>query len=190
MSNQKGVVPKLITSKDTIKLPKLHIHQITNQLSTRRDSLNQMRIATQDDDELALLKYTMTHGWPSTIREVPSEIKLYWTFREELTMEDGIVEKGTWIVVPHKKCQVTLHEGLLGLGKCKLRAKDTVYWPGLNDRLEKLVLNYELCLKFSNSKCKQSQLHKKIPSCVQAFFNGRCTCCKSMQASIFRVWLA
>ena len=36
--------------KDTIKLPKLHIHQITNQLSVRSDSLNQMRIATQEDD--------------------------------------------------------------------------------------------------------------------------------------------
>ena len=107
--------------KDTITLPKLHIHQITNQLSTRSDSLNQMRIAFQEDDDLALRRHTITHGWPSTIREVPSEIQLYWTFREELTIEDGIIFKGTWIVVPHKKCQATLqliHEGYLGLGKC------------------------------------------------------------------------
>ena len=59
-------------------------------------------------------------------------------------MEDGIVLKDTWIVIPHNKCQATLqfiHEGHLGLGKCKLRAKDTVHWPGLNDQLENLVLN-------------------------------------------------
>ena len=46
------------------------------------------------------------------------------------------------IVVPHKKHQGTvqlIHEGHLGLGKCKLRAKDTVYWSGLNDQFEKLV---------------------------------------------------
>ena len=48
--------------KDTIKLPKLHIHQIINQLSARSDSLNQMIIATQEDDELAVLKHTITHG--------------------------------------------------------------------------------------------------------------------------------
>ena len=60
--------------KDTIKLPKLYIHQITSQLSARNDSLNQMRNATQEDDELGLLKHTITHGWLSTIREVPSEI--------------------------------------------------------------------------------------------------------------------
>ena len=61
--------------KDTIKIPKLHLHQITNQLSARSDNLNQMRIATQEVDELALLKHTINHGWPSTIREVPSEIQ-------------------------------------------------------------------------------------------------------------------
>ena len=80
--------------KDTIKLPKLHIHQITNQLSARSDSLNQMRIATQEDDELKLLKHTITHGWSSTIMEVPSKIQSYWTFREELTVEHVIVSKG------------------------------------------------------------------------------------------------
>ena len=47
--------------KDTIRLPKLHIHQITNQLSSRSNSLTQMRIATPEDDELALLKYTIMH---------------------------------------------------------------------------------------------------------------------------------
>ena len=73
-------------------------------------------------------------------------------------MEDGLVLKGTHIVIPHKKYQATLnyiHEGHLGLNKCKLRAKDTVCWPGLNDQLEKLVYNCEMCLKYSHSKCKQ-----------------------------------
>ena len=143
--------------KDTIKLPKLKFHQITSQLSTRSDSLNQMRIATQEKDELALLKHTIMYGWPNTIREVPSEIQPYWTFRKELTIEYGIVLKGTQIVVPHKKHKATLqltHEGHLGLGKCKLRAKDTVYWSDLNDQLGELNLNCELCLRYSHSKCK------------------------------------
>ena len=84
-------------------------------------------------------------------------------------MEDGIVLKGTPIVIPHKKHQAMLnliHKGHLGLNKCKLRAKDTVYWPGLNEQLEKLVLNCELCLKYSFSKHKQKSsqsLGQEIP---------------------------
>ena len=81
--------------KDSVKLSKLHLYQITNQLCTRSDSLTQIRIATQEGDELALLKYIITQGWPSTIKEVPNVLQLYWTFREELMVEDGIVLKGT-----------------------------------------------------------------------------------------------
>ena len=113
----------LSCQKDNVKLPKLHIHQITSQFNARSDSLNDIRVATQEDDELALLKHTIMHGWPSSIREVPSEIQPYWTFREELTVEDGIVLKGTHIVIPHMKCHATLqliHKGHLGIGKCKI----------------------------------------------------------------------
>ena len=60
-------------------------------------------------------------------------------------------------MVPYKKCQTTLqliNEGHLGLGRYKLRVKDTVYWPGLTDQLQKLILNCKLCLKCLQSKCK------------------------------------
>ena len=63
-------------------------------------------------------------------KELPSEIQPYWTFRDELTIEDGPILKGTRIVVPSTK-QVEIlkliHESHLGLAKCKLRAKETVY---------------------------------------------------------------
>ena len=143
--------------KDTIKLPKLHMNQITKQLLARSDSLQQLRVATQADDELAILKHTIMQGWPKTIKQVPPELQPYWTFREELTIEDGLILKGARIVIPNKQCQAILkqlHKGHLGLNKCKLRAKETVYWPGLNTELENLVLNCELCLKYSTAKCK------------------------------------
>ena len=112
----------------------------------------------QEGDVLALLKYTITQGWPSSIKEVPSELQHYWTYREELTVEDGLLLKGTRIIIPSKKCESILkliHEVHLGLSKCKLHGKETVYWPGLNDQLEQLVLNCELCLKCSKFKCKK-----------------------------------
>ena len=53
--------------KDTIKLPKHHLYQITNQPCTR------------------------IQGWPSSIKQVPQVLQPYWTFREELTVEDGLI---------------------------------------------------------------------------------------------------
>ena len=52
---------------NSIKLPKLQVHQITSNLNARSDSLQEIRIAMQEDDQLALLKHTITHGWPNTI---------------------------------------------------------------------------------------------------------------------------
>ena len=104
-----------------------------------------------------MLKHIIHHGWPKTVKEVPQEIQKYWTFREELTIEDGLILKGTCIVIPEGMREGILkqiHEGHLGLNKCQMRAKETVYWPGLNDQLEKLILNCQLCLKYSRSKNK------------------------------------
>ena len=60
-------------------------------------------------------------------------------------------------MIPTKQCKAIfklLHEGHLGLNKCKLRAKETVYWHGPDDQLEDLLLNCDLCLKYSKAKCK------------------------------------
>ena len=87
--------------------------------------MNQIRITTQEDDELALLKHVITQGWPSTIKDIPNVLQPFWTFREELMIEDSIVLKDTQIVVPTKKHEAVLkliHEGHLGLNKWKLRA--------------------------------------------------------------------
>ena len=152
--------------KDSISLPKLQVNQITSQLKARNDSLHRLRLATQADNYLAILKHIIQQGWPKTVKEVPQEIQKYWTFREELTIEDGLILKGTCIVIPDKMREDILkqiHEGHLGLNKCQMRVKETVYWPGLNDQLENLILNCQLCLKYSKSKNKKYSTHSSRP---------------------------
>ena len=143
--------------QDKIKLPRLKVHLLTTRLSATSDKLQQIRQATQDDDTMALLKHTITFGWPHTVQELPKEFQAYWTFREEMTVEDGLILKATRIVIPPRMRESTLqqlHEGHLGFTKCYNRAKQTVYWPNLRKELEELVLNCQLCLKHSQAKCK------------------------------------
>ena len=104
-----------------------------------------------------ILKHIIQQGWPKTIKEVPIEVQKYLTFCEELMIEYGLILKGMRIIIPDKKREEILnliHEGHLGLNKCKLRAKETVYWLGINEQLEQLILNCQLCLKYSRSKDK------------------------------------
>ena len=69
--------------KDTIKLPKLHFYQITNQLCTGSDSLIQLRVSTQADDELAFLKLTTMQGWLSSTKHVPPSFAAKLDFQRD-----------------------------------------------------------------------------------------------------------
>ena len=102
--------------------------------------LNQFCTESTHDEELSLLRYIVQCGWPQDICEVPKEIQPYWTFHEELTIEDGILLKGTHIIVSHSLHQEMiqlLHTGHLRLEKCLNRVKQSMYWPGLYEELKR-----------------------------------------------------
>ena len=106
--------------------------------------------------------------WPQNIHEDPKEIQPYWVFREALTIEYGILLKGTCIIVPHnlhQEMMQLLYTGHLGLDKCLNRAKQSIYWPGLYEELKELVTNCTTCLKFNLKRpnyvsIKQHARHK------------------------------
>ena len=146
---------RLGCQKDKIQLPKLKIHAITRQLPATADRLNQFHTETAHDEKLALLKHIVQNAWPQDICDLPKEIQPYWTFHEEMTIEDGLLLKGTCIIVPHTlhpEMIQLLHTGHLGLEKCLNRAKQSMYWPGLYEELKDLVTNCTTCLKFSLQK--------------------------------------
>ena len=157
---------RLGNQQDAIKLPKLHVYHISHQLPARSNSLQ----ATQTDNELALLKHTIMTSWPANIKEIPQILHPYCTFHEEPTIEDGLILKGTCIIIPTTKREAILrqiHNSHLGFTKCKLHAKQAVYWPGLNEQLEQLILNCQLCLKYSRSKKKTDEcftLGQEVPT--------------------------
>ena len=81
-------------AEDTIKLPILQVNQITAYARCTQDRIDRLQQSTVKDDTLALLKHTAQHSWPQTITESPPELRPYWTSREEISIEDGILLKG------------------------------------------------------------------------------------------------
>ena len=107
---------------DTIQLPILQVHQITNNLRCTAGQLQQLHEKTAQDDNLALLKHVVHLGWPEKIQELSAELHPYWTFHKELTIEGGLVLKNNRTVIPGSECDDILkqiHHGHLGIQKVR-----------------------------------------------------------------------
>ena len=95
---------------DTIQLPILQVHQITNNLRCTVDRLQQLHEKTAQYDTLALFKHVVHPGWPEKIQELPVELHPYWTFHKELSIKDGLVLKNNRIVIPSSECDDILKQ--------------------------------------------------------------------------------
>ena len=56
-----------------------------------------------------------------------------------------------------------IHEGHMGIEKCKRRARQTIYWPHINNQIEQLVGNCEECRKLLPSKPAEPLLNHPLP---------------------------
>ncbi|XP_051916322.1 uncharacterized protein K02A2.6-like [Hippocampus zosterae] len=99
--------------------------------------------------EKEALMQLCTEGWPEHGPNEPA-LRLYRADHAFLTVHDGILLKGQRLVIPptmRNDVLAKLHEGHQGVVKCRQRARQSVWWPGLSQQLNELVLNCRTCCK-------------------------------------------
>ena len=102
----------------------------------------------QDKDTVShTLKRYCKEGWPDKF-SIQTTFRPYLPFSGELTVNEGLLLYGCRIVIPvslRAEILNKLHEGHLGLTKCRERAKQSVWWPGLSKDLTQLIENCDVC---------------------------------------------
>ena len=104
--------------------------------------LNDIRIATDSDSTLQQLKQMILQGWPTHKSAVPSDIAVFFDYRDELTIQDGIVLRGNRVVIPvslRNDMKQRVHAGHLGINSCLQRARKLIYWPGMSCDIHQYV---------------------------------------------------
>ena len=69
---------------------------------------------------------------------VPGVIKPYWSERGELTLIKGLMSKGSRLLIPSSMRMDVLdklHQGHLGITKCRERAKQSMLWSGISTQI-------------------------------------------------------
>ena len=108
---------------------------------------------------LKLLAKTVHEGWPKTIKDCPCSIQSYWYFRDQITCEDGIIYKGTRLIIPKSERASTLkvlHMGHYAVDKMSLRARETVYWPGISKDIRHTYHHCHICAKFARTQQRET----------------------------------
>ena len=79
-----------------------------NTLATK-SRLEQIKEEAATDPGLKKVKKCAIEGWPNNKDSIPNEAKPYWSFREELSIINGIVFKGErlwlYLKLQGRKCQ-------------------------------------------------------------------------------------
>uniref|UniRef100_A0A8C7YWC8 Gypsy retrotransposon integrase-like protein 1 n=1 Tax=Oryzias sinensis TaxID=183150 RepID=A0A8C7YWC8_9TELE len=136
-------------------------------LPISEQSLNAIRVATEQDATLQTLQQTISKGWPNEKCKVPSQVRLYFSFKEELSFQDGIIFRGERAIVPdslRKEIIQRIHSSHLGVEGCLRRARECVYWPGMTEQIKTHVAKCEICRSLDVKQQRETLLPHEMPN--------------------------
>ena len=144
-----------------------YVHAIIENMPVSDEKLSEIKEQTLHDTDLQELQQVIMRGWPNNKANLECKVQEYWDSRDELTVVDGIILKGDRIVIPktlRTEMMTKLHLGHFGIEKTKRRARDILYWPGMNAQIMDMVSKCEICQRNKNPKQqKEPLINHQIP---------------------------
>ena len=135
--------------KNSEKEADAYVRLVIQSLPSTEKRLQEIK-ALQEEDEVCkqLIRYCK-EGWPER-SNLKGAVKPYFSVASELTAQEGMLVRGSRIVVPttlRLEMLDRLHAGHQGITKCRERAQQSMWWPGLNKQLESLIQSCSKCCK-------------------------------------------
>ncbi|XP_030853177.1 uncharacterized protein K02A2.6-like [Strongylocentrotus purpuratus] len=139
---------------------------IVETLSMGEERVKQLQSHTNNDEVLQTVKKVIHKGWPEQKAEVPEAAKSYFNIRDELSVQDGLVFRGERVVIPitlRKEMKETLHTSHLGIEGTLRRAREIIYWPGMNADVKQFIQTCEACRMYEQQNQKETLMPHDIP---------------------------
>ncbi|XP_017888063.1 uncharacterized protein K02A2.6-like [Ceratina calcarata] len=125
----------------------LHVKVVVDSLPATECMLERIKTEQECDHVCKSLKKYCMHGWPER-GKLSNELRPYYPFKENVSYAEGYVLYNSRLVIP-PSLQLDIinkvHQGHLGMGKCRERAKQSVWWLGLSTQSKNLIENCPRC---------------------------------------------
>ena len=129
-----------------------HVNMVYKTLPASKGQLENMARETEKDGVLKAVMDCIQNGWRA------GRCMAYAQFKEELCIVNGLVLKGTRIVIPSSMrldMLAKIHVGHMGTEKQKRLARDLMYWPGMNGDIDRAVQRCSACQKYRPQQRKE-----------------------------------
>ncbi|UYV76611.1 hypothetical protein LAZ67_14001442 [Cordylochernes scorpioides] len=132
---------------------------LMEKLKTRLEELDKDEILTkifeaqQEDTTLKAVVNYLEQGWPN--KKMSQALLSYWHVMDELGVQNGLLMRSCHLVIPASmKLEILdkLHAGHFGITKTRLRARETVWWPGISEEIAETVRKCSVCIQEAVSK--------------------------------------
>ena len=103
------------------------------------------------------MAHFLANDWPSKLKSVTPDVKVYVPIRDELIVDNGVILKGLRGVVPnslHKEYIQLLHKGHPRTDATKRRANYMLYWPSMMLEIDSTIA---LCQPCNSAKPHQQK---------------------------------
>ena len=142
----------------------LLLEMCLSNLPANKERLDEYRASQSTDPVCSLVINYCCNGWPAK-QDVDGIIKPYWEVQGELTVGNSLLLYGSRIVVPRALQQQTLkkiHEGHQGIQRCRIRARNSVWWPEMSQQIQEFVKKCAICAKESRANL-QPMIATQLP---------------------------
>ncbi|XP_058811065.1 uncharacterized protein K02A2.6-like [Topomyia yanbarensis] len=152
---------------DVYKLTKeIEKLNLTSFLKVSDKRLDEIIDETTNDQSMQLIIDFINRGWPSSIDRVPDGVKIYFSCRDELSTQNGIIFRNDRILVPHnlrRKLIDSCHISHNGIESALKLARANLFWPGMTSQITDVVKECPICAKYSASQPNPPMLTHSIP---------------------------
>ncbi len=130
------------------------------------ETLEQVKNCTFQDEALQTMLKLVLEGWPSDKTQVPMLCREYWPYRDEISCQDGILYRGTRVIIPTSLRKLMLdrvHTSHQGIDAATRKARDAIYWPQINSDIKNVISTCSVCLENHPNQQKEPMHSQPIP---------------------------
>lgn len=126
-----------------------YVHFVTSHLPATKCMLQKIKDEQEKDYVCAKLKEFCLNKWPTKNR-LPSGLSAYFQLKDNISFSNGFLMLDTRLIIPpslQRELLAKIHEGHLGINKCRDRARQSIWWLGISLQLKDLIENCPSCIE-------------------------------------------